>query len=142
MPLHCISRDDDRGGNERTILFPDQAKPTNLHAVWDFNLVRAVIEKQDVLKCADALEAGITPAQAQAWSGGAPVDWAMESHVVAIQSAYAGVPPVGGPPFALDAAYVRANTRIVHLRLQQAGVRLALILNRALGNEPPLGPLP
>jgi hypothetical protein len=74
------------------------------------------------------LNAGITRAQAGEWAKGTPVDWANESHDVAVKSVYAGVPEGGAPP-KLDQKYVDAAGPVINLQLERAGVRLAMILN-------------
>jgi hypothetical protein len=80
---------------------------------------------------ADKLNAEITPEQAAEWAKGTAVDWANESHAVAVKVVYAGV-PADGPPPKLDEKYVDAAGPVVDQQLERAGVRLATILNDAL----------
>ena len=72
-----------------------------------------------------------TEQDAAACRAGTPADWALESHDLAVQSTYAGI-PVGGPPVEIDAAYIDRNRIIVQRQLMKAGVRLATLLNQAL----------
>jgi hypothetical protein len=131
QPLHCISRDDDAGGNLRTVIYPGDPKESNLHAIWDANLVLANLGTNSWRAYADTLNGRITPAEAAAWSLGTPADWANESHAIAVNVTYKGVPPTGGPPFEPDKAYIAAGRRVVDEQLMKAGVRLAALLNRA-----------
>ncbi len=130
QPLHCADRDGDRGGNLRTIVFPGIAKETNLHSVWDTYLPRACLNGVGPLEYGDNLNDGISGRQARKWSKGTPVDWANQSHAVAVESAYAGLPPAGGPPVHLSTDYVKANKRVILSQWKKAGVRLANILNQ------------
>lgn len=132
QPLHCISRDDDRGGNLRTIRFPNQTKETNLHAVWDMSLVHAALGTNDSLTYAEALSHRITERDETAWTNGTIADWAIEGHDIAVSKTYSGIPPVGGPPFPLTQEYVDLNRLVVEDQLMKAGVRLATVLNQAL----------
>ena len=71
----------------------------------------------------------ITPAQAQAWRAGRPIDWANESHAVAVKVIYGELPHDEG---ALPAAYGRVALPVVNQQIERAGVRLAMALNIAL----------
>jgi hypothetical protein len=81
----------------------------------------------------------ITPANVDGWTHSEPKDWANESFAIAeqAQTKYCvreGVScdlPAG--KVTIDAAYVVANTPIVREQLQKAGVRLAHLLDAALG---------
>lgn len=132
QPLHCIDYDADRGGNDRPVVYPGQSKPTNLHAVWDMNLVYSMAKPLGALEYADKLNSKISNRRAKQWAKGTPEEWAWESHELALHQAYAVVPPKEGPPVALDAAYVKASKKVVQLQLMKAGIRLAEVLNRSL----------
>ncbi|MDB5293187.1 MAG: endonuclease [Phycisphaerales bacterium] len=77
---------------------------------------------------ADKLNSRITAEEAAKWAKGTPTDWANESHAVAVDSVYAGV-PADGPPPKLDQKYVEAAGPVIDRQLQRGGVRLATILN-------------
>ena len=63
-----------------------------------------------------------------------PADWARESFQIAKDDAYGRLPePNSHGSFRLTDDYVTMATQDVSLQLSKAGVRLALILNRALG---------
>ena len=132
QPLHCVSRDDDRGGNLRTIRYPGQLEDTNLHSVWDASLVHANLQGQDPIAYADGLNATIAFWPAYWWSRGTVAGWAWEGREAAVQYVYAGVPPTGGPAFALGEDYIVASRRVVNRQLMKGGVRLAAVLNHCL----------
>ncbi len=125
QPVHVGHRDD-KGGNDLQVQFFD--KGSNLHAVWDSGLLeKAGMPEQEYVAL---IEARITPEQASAWSKGETRDWAGESHEAA-KSAYRD--PASGAELKkgakLGQAYQDANIATAELRVAQAGVRLAAILN-------------
>jgi S1/P1 Nuclease len=92
-----------------------------------------------VNEAATELMKTITPARIESWTHSEPMDWANESFVIAeqVQTKYcirqgASCDQPAGK-VAIDAAYVVANAPIVRERLQKAGVRLAHLLDAALG---------
>ena len=134
QPLH-VSFEDDRGGNSIPVTGICGA---NLHAAWDTCLVlRAVGE--DVNEAATELMKTITPARIDAWTHSKPMDWANESFAIAeqaqtkycIRQGASCEQPAG--KVTTGTAYVVANVPIVRQRLQKAGVRLAHLLDAALG---------
>lgn len=134
QPLHCAERDHDRGGNSRKVLFLDRKRPIALHAAWDTQILLHNKGNQRILDYSRGLNQQITPERIQAWAKGTAEDWANESHRVAVEQVYKGVPADGDPP-KLDAEYVRRAEPVVEEQLQRGGVRLATILNRALGRS-------
>jgi hypothetical protein len=83
------------------------------------------------------LTAAISDEQRQAWSQGTPADWVMETFVLARDHAYGGLPvPSMRGVYVLDAGYVDAAVQDVRSQLSRAGVRLALVLNKALSGAP------
>jgi hypothetical protein len=69
----------------------------------------------------------------QQWSHGTPADWAMETFGLARDHAYGPLPaPSGRGIYLLDDRYVRAADSDVRLQLGKAGIRLAVLLNKAL----------
>jgi hypothetical protein len=120
QPMH-VGRGDDRGGNEQLVLWFDQ--PSNLHAVWDSGLIgqselafSELAEKVDVA----------TPEEVRAWQASGPLDWADESRSLR-ERAYA----MGDRR--LSWRYAFDFWPSVELRIRQAGVRLAGLLDRVLG---------
>jgi hypothetical protein len=121
QPLH-VSFEDDRGGNKVPV--------TCL-------VLKAVGE--DVGEAAAELMKTITPAKIESWTHSAPMDWANESFAIAEQARTeycirqdASCDHPSGK-VTIDAAYVAVNTPIVREQLQKAGVRLAHMLDGALG---------
>jgi len=127
QPLHCADNND-QGGNKVQVIFFGQ--PGNLHAVWDGGIIRR--EKQYGAQLATTLESRITPEQRAAWVRGSAEDWAMESHALAVRVAYGKLPPGATPNLADD--YVNATLPVVEEQIEKAGIRLARLLNEALGN--------
>ena len=83
QPLHCADNHD-RGGNEVSVLIG--AQETNLHSVWDTDVVAAL--GQDPEHVASALGAQISSADEASWGRGSPVDWANESFRIAKHAIY------------------------------------------------------
>jgi hypothetical protein len=81
----------------------------------------------------------ITPARIDSWTHSDPMDLANESFAIAeqarteycIRQGASCDPPSG--KVKIDAAYVAVNTPIVREQLQKSGVRLAHLLDAALG---------
>ena len=128
QPLHCAERNKDKGGNTRLVFFLAVPKATNLHTCWDTNILLNYKGSVRDAEYADELNAAITPEQATEWANGTSVDWANESHDLAVSAVYKGV-PADGPPPKLDQAYVDAAGKVIDQQLQRAGVRLAATLN-------------
>lgn len=122
QPLHCADRDD-KGGNTRLVFFLDQPRALNLHIVWDTTILLHRKGKTRVLQYAMTLNHKISKEQARQWKQGTIEDWANESHMVAVNVAYKGV-PADGPPPKLDQAYVDRAADTIDQQLQRSGVRL------------------
>ena len=130
QPLHCAERNKDRGGNTRLVFYPGHRAAVNLHAVWDTWLLTDAMQKKRAAEYAEVLDKRISAKEQKEWDAGTPETWANETHRVAVDAAYAGVPPDGDPP-KLDQKYIDANKKVVEKQLQRAGVRLAGALKRA-----------
>jgi hypothetical protein len=139
QPLHCATRND-RGGNSLNVRFlGHRGNHLNLHSVWDDNLVKSGMKRQDRLNYAYDLNTRISDANRTGWKTGTPKEWALESHKLAETAAYTDsndkpLPTMGVPN--LDDAYVKRGTKVVEEQLQKGGVRLAAILNEALSSAP------
>jgi hypothetical protein len=121
QPLHC-GDPKNLGGNSIAVTFFGSA--TNLHKVWDSGIIgQAGISDQEF---ADELEQSLTPGEIENLQGGTPVDWANESHALAVSNAYK-IPASKR----LGKAYYNANSSVVDDRLLRAGLRLARVLNEA-----------
>ena len=130
QPLHCADNND-RGGNEvKVIFFGETNGPSgglwNLHAVWDVGL----IEHSDLneVQYARKLSAHLPQDTVSALQAGTTVEWALQSHSNAVHFAYL-VPP----NHKLAAAYFRKVGPVLDDSLLKGGLRLARVLNEALG---------
>lgn len=145
QPLHA-GRPDDRGGNDIQARFFGRGR--NLHSIWDSDILRAG-DPEPWPTIAERLWNEIRPADRLAWLAEARHDdligtagrWTFESHRLAERYAY---PVEAGAELAED--YVRDTLPVVHLRLQQGGVRLGALLNQLLdpaspGLSPALPPI-
>jgi hypothetical protein len=134
QPLHA-SDNNDAGGNSVKVMvdgFPHKAKD-ELHGFWDTQFVEALGRPPAAL--AKQLLAQITPDQEAEWKQGSPDEWAMEAFNIAFDDVY-GQPPLAKNTLQhLDAAYVSRAEKDVALQLSRAGVRLAAVLNKALGKQ-------
>lgn len=132
QPLH-VGRAEDRGGNDIVVLYFNE--PANLHSVWDSGMIDgSKLSYSELTAFIDRIE----PEQEKAWQAGEPLDWAKESMTLRAQ-----VYEVGDRRLGL--AYVQRNWPTVEIRLAQAGVRLATLLESLLGpapEEPPATPAP
>jgi hypothetical protein len=130
QPLHA-SDDHDRGGNSKHVTLAGMGSG-NLHAFWDSQFVEALgTEPQAV---ANSLTTRITAAEKAAWETGTAEQWAMDSYSVSKQTAYGALSsPRPDGVYGLTASYEAKAKTAVADQLSKAGVRLALLLNRALG---------
>jgi len=119
QPMH-ISRAEDRGGNTIQVRFDD--KGTNLHSLWDSKLIdhEGLSDKQ-IAKEYDTA----TPEQIKAWQNDDPLQWLWESYQIS-SKLYSEVERTNK----LDDEYYRLHIGLVHQRIEQAGIRLAGILNK------------
>jgi hypothetical protein len=133
QPLHAADHED-RGGNCIALSPSPDGIDGNLHAYWDIGAIENPGASAQVL--ADQLDAGITAAEVKNWSAGKARDWAMETFALAQRDAYAlPARPTcrdrGSVP--LSAAYQAAARHDAALQLKKAAIRMAALLNRALG---------
>ncbi len=141
QPLHTAERknDDgkpDKGGNLVQVRVAEGAEPVRLHIAWDVDVVKGAMAGQDVKAFAEGLGKGVTEEEAKAWSAGVEgelkkevvVGWVLETHKVAVEAVYPGVPS-NGSVVTLDKAYMERGEKAVKERLVRAGVRLAAVLN-------------
>jgi hypothetical protein len=134
QPMH-VSFEDDKGGNKIGV----SGCARNLHAVWDSCLVDYAVGG-DVVKAAASLIATITPAMQTQWISSSPRDWANETFAIAkatttrycIMHGQSCDP--SGESLTITTEYLESNKLVVREQLQKAAVRLASILDTALGN--------
>ena len=127
QPMH-ISRAEDQGGN--TIQLSYNGKGTNLHSVWDSKLLdtqgltyEQVAEKYD----------HVSAAQIKQWQREPLMKWIWESYGIS-SKLYAEIDVMNGR--SINDSYYQAHLPIVQQRIEQAGVRLAGVLNEIFKGGP------
>jgi hypothetical protein len=131
QPMH-VGKCCDRGGNEVKITW--FGKPSNLHSVWDSQLVDD--EQLSFTELAAKLERHISNADVIAWWDVNPRDWISESAEIR-ETLYPtpGTPAVKGAKGKakkvpdLSYSYLYKFHPVMERRLSQGGVRLAAYLN-------------
>ena len=132
QPLHS-SDSHDRGGNDETVSATGIAAG-KLHAYWDTAFVNKLGTDQN--KVAAALIAKITSAEVKQWQKQTPRDWSLEAFDIARTDVYGKLPtPDSSGKYKLPATYVSNAGSVVATQLSRAGVRLAKVLNDALGGS-------
>ena len=129
QPLHC-TENRDRGGKDVRVMVGGEE--TNLHAVWDSNVVAALGPNPDAV--ASVLEAQITVVEGKAWVRGSSAAWANESFGIAKRYIYSELAGEGGNSVAiiLPRDYAARERSVTAVQVEKAGVRLAALLNSAL----------
>ncbi len=145
QPLH-VSFKDDRGANY--VLVDLDVSDANLHGVWDYTIV-AYNLGHDYRQIAATLRASISEQQRMDWRYDSPVVWANESYQLTLSPSVGYCTRKEGAcwhaednmllddgeqrrlmPISDD--YLEQHGPVVSRRLQQAGIRLAALLERAL----------
>ncbi|MEY2963731.1 MAG: hypothetical protein RL754_992 [Bacteroidota bacterium] len=120
QPLHC-GNGQDKGGNDIKVRFFWES--SNLHRVWDSGMIdywkMSYTEYSNWIMCTRS-EDEIT-----LWKNSTVKDWVRES-VVAREECYKF-----DDPDRMGYRYIYDHSDLLHLRLAQAGVRLADALNKA-----------
>ncbi len=125
QPMH-VSRKEDKGGN--TIQLQFDSKGTNLHQLWDSRLIdHEGLNEADIVKQYD----WANDTQIKKWQADSPMEWLWESYQISSEL-YADVKPGQ----AIDDAYYKKYIKTIHLRIDQAGIRLAGELNKLYNNAP------
>jgi len=120
QPMH-VSHARDHGGNLIHVVFNNERKITNLHAVWDSKLIDQQPMTLD-MRVADYDTA--TPLQITRWQNDDVLMWAYESYAISEQI-YADLPK----GHVLSPTYYNTVIPIVRKRILQGGIRLAGLLN-------------
>jgi hypothetical protein len=134
QPLHAADNHD-HGGN-CVLVSLGGARTTNLHHFWDTTTIDHL--GQDAQAAAARLRKGNSPAQIRRWQQGSARDWALESYSVAQKVAYRlGTNPgcEDRAPIEISSHYAAVAQHAADLQLDKAGVRLAHVLNVALGGR-------
>ncbi|MEL0631355.1 S1/P1 nuclease [Pseudoalteromonas carrageenovora] len=116
QPFHA-GRGEDRGGNRIKVSFFNEE--TNLHSLWDTKLVEN--ENLSFTEYAQFIDTNNSELIAQ-YLQSSPKTWVEESHNLAMKIYKYTNDEIGY-------SYIYNNTPIVKTRLQQAGIRLAGLLN-------------
>lgn len=125
QPMH-VSKKEDRGGNTIQVRFDD--KGTNLHGLWDGKLIdHEGLSDTEMAKQYD----NASPAQIQQWQIDSHMQWLWESYQLSSQL-YTDVDKSKN----IDEVYYRHYIPVVHQRIEQAGIRLAGVLNKVLKDIP------
>lgn len=122
QPLH-VGTGLDRGGNDAKVTWFWNT-PTNLHSIWDTRMIQH--KEYSYTELAEVID-HTHKSVIEEWQNDTVRDWAEESK--AMREQIYKVPEDGN--LAYD--YVYANWDTVKLRLHQAGIRLAGILNQIYG---------
>ncbi len=125
QPMH-VSRAEDKGGNTIQVMYDD--KGTNLHSLWDAKLLEHGGLNDAQLS---AQYDNVSPGQIDQWQKTPVIDWAWESYQLSTQL-YAGIEKPNG--HFIDDAYYNKYMPVIQQRLQQAGIRLAGLLNEVFKN--------
>lgn len=119
QPMH-VSRKEDKGGN--TIQLQFDGKGTNLHSLWDSKLIdHEGLNEADIAKQYD----WANETQIKKWQADSPMEWLWESYQISSEL-YGDIKPGQ----TIDEAYYRKYIQTIHLRVDQAGIRLAGELNK------------
>lgn len=127
QPMH-ISRAEDKGGN--TIQLNYEGQGTNLHSVWDSKLIQH--SGMDYEQLAAKYDHP-TAAQVRQWQSDPVVKWMWESYEIS-SKLYAEVDTM--KTRSIGQAYYDEHWATITQRLEQAGVRLAGLLNVLFKNGP------
>ncbi|WP_404343206.1 S1/P1 nuclease [Pseudoalteromonas mariniglutinosa] len=117
QPFHA-GRAEDRGGNRIKVSFFGQ--PTNLHTLWDSKLIEN--ENLSFTEFAQFIDTDNTQLIAE-YLASSPQQWLLESHNLATQLYKLETDEI-------SYSYIYEHTPVVKTRLQQAGIRLAGLLNK------------
>jgi hypothetical protein len=148
QPLHATDNHD-RGGNCTEIAFFSEAKPENLHAIWDYKMIERDIEakKTTQVQYARDLDEGFTESKIDVLA------WTWESHTLASTVTYPDLKPsipispaalgtadqpgctegraaVAALHISIDGEYVSHALPVIREQLTKAGYRLANLLNQ------------
>lgn len=129
QPMH-VSRAEDKGGNTIQLNFDGQG--TNLHAIWDSKLIdHSGMDYQQL--AANSNYSHPSAVQVRQWQGDPVIKWMWESYSITSQL-YAEVDTMKSR--SIGEAYYNEHWGQVTRRLEQAGVRLAGLLNVVFKNGP------
>jgi hypothetical protein len=131
QPMY-VSDDNNQGGDAVKVV-GGGADPGTLRHYWDSDFIDNLGD--DPKAIADDLADGVRQSKAyDRMAAGAPVDWAKEAFALAKDHAYGKLPPrKADGTYDLPPDYVTDAIETIRVQMARAGVRLAAVLNRALG---------
>ena len=141
QPLHAANRGD-RGGNRVQVsFFGERDNPPygslNLHAIWDVHMVRRLVVDRGGERA--IVSAPIAGRDRNAWDEGSISGWIDESHRIARDTVYPLLPVAAScsnkivDVVAIGEEYYSKAAPVIEIQIRKAGVRLARVLNEALG---------
>ena len=141
QPLHAANRRD-RGGNRvRVSFFGELDNPPygtlNLHSIWDEQMVARLVAGRGGEHA--LVSAPIAEDDRKTWEQGSISDWIAESHALARDKVYAPLPVAASCTdkiagvVAIGETYYASAAPVIEMQIRKAGVRLARVLNEALG---------
>lgn len=130
QPMH-VSRAEDKGGNTIQVNFLGHS--TNLHSLWDTGLLEH--DANDAATLAAKYDHP-TEAQIKKWQNDPQIRWAWESYQIS-GKLYEDIDAMNSR--SLDESYYNDHISIVRQRIEQAGIRLAGLLNTLFAQAPVTG---
>ena len=130
QPLHCADRDDDKGGNLVKVSVGDG--DTNLHWVWDTDLVKKAMGSLNETDYAARLVNRLTDDKRKEYQKGKLEEWVLDGHKLARKVVYADEGKElkkANALHTLSEAYKTAGAEVVAEQMTKGGVRLAQFLN-------------
>ena len=143
QPLHA-GHAEDKGGNDidglRMLEFTPDKERSNLHALWDGGFVMITMTRNgwDWQTYAAELDGRITADMRARWHRGSAFDWIEESRLFAAADGYMhadGVTPIRKKDV-LGEDWYQHNLPVAEQRLQQGGLRLAMVLEEIFAEQP------
>ena len=137
QPLH-VATNGDMNGNETMVLTDEQSKPISLHQYWDRNLISAIRQHEN-----DVYE--LMKSRASSMRVGTVDDWNNQTTQEARTMVYGELlgdkmclpRKQDAPPILLTTSYQKHAYALMQLKMAEAGVRLAYILNHAAQLQSP-----
>ncbi len=126
-PLHAGDRGD-RGGNDVRVEL--DGRQTNLHSVWDSGLL-GVMQRSEEELVKSLLHRIERRGDLKQIRAGTITDWAMESHDRARDVVYGLLPTT----LSIDIPYRISAAPVIEDQLFRASVRLAWLIEQALGDD-------
>lgn len=130
QPMH-VSHAEDKGGNTIQVNF--LGRGTNLHSLWDTRLLEHDASDASTLA---AKYDHPTEAQIKKWQSDPQIIWAWESYLISTKL-YEEIDGLNSKN--LDESYYDDHIGIVRQRIEQAGIRLAGLLNTLFAQAPVTG---